>query len=90
MHFLGMMALTLQDDQGAQHMMAFAPGLTALSAFNGALIVAAGFILAGDPNKPRTWKNLLGGVAGGLGVSVMHYTGPEAILFLYNIPLMWI
>jgi len=79
MHFIGMMALTLHDSSGVHYPHAFGFGLTVVSVLVGVIIVAAGFLIAGDPNHPRMWKNLLAGAAGGLGVSAMHYTGMLAM-----------
>ncbi len=80
MHFIGMLALQLHFPHSSElvhHY--FSPNWTALSFFIGILIVSVGFIIAGDPNHPKVWKNLFAGAAGGIGVSGMHYSGMAAM-----------
>ena len=84
MHFIGMMALRLTGEpiNGVRPKVpiGYSASLTVMSLIIGAIIVKAGFVIAGDPNKPKWWKNLLAGTAGGLGVSAMHYTGMIAMV----------
>jgi len=77
MHFIAMMSCRLTDDQGNELMMAFEPGLTVVSLLVAVVIVAAGFLLAGEPHKVKVWRTCIVGVVGGCGVSVMHYLGPR-------------
>ena len=79
MHLVGMMAVTLTDDQGNELMMAFEPGLTVVSLLVAVVIVAAGFLLAGEPHKVKVWRTCIVGVIGGCGAAVMHYLGPRSL-----------
>lgn len=81
MHFIGMMAMSVHDSDGRMLPMGFEPGLTVLSAILPALIIGTGFLIAGNPSKPKRWKNILAGVAGGIGVSVMRQFKQSSLLF---------
>lgn len=78
MHFVGMNSITLRYD-GQVVPVSYEPGFTALSLFVAVAIICAGFWLAGDPNNQRLWRHLVGGLAGGAGVGIMHYSGMMAM-----------
>lgn len=87
MHFVGMLALTLQrSDTGANIQFAFDPGLTALSFFNAVLIVLLGFWIIDSLQRKKSLgilfhlRFVIGGVVAGSGVSVMHYVGMFAMV----------
>lgn len=51
--------------------MAFEPGMTVGSLLVSIVIVAAGFVLAGEPATTKLWRTCGVGFIGGCGVSVM-------------------
>ena len=76
MHFLAMLGFTVSNT-----FVFYDPALTALSALMAVGIVAVGIFVVGL-GRPSLAKVLIGGVATGLGVAGMHFTGMAAMRVL--------
>jgi len=74
MHFVAMLAMN------ANVPVAYAPGLTLFSLVIAIAIVAFGFGVVTQHDKPSIARQLAAGVIVGAGVSVMHYSGMAAMV----------
>ncbi len=73
MHFIGMLAVKMPME------VAYDYTLTIASFVIATIVACIGLFIVGY-GKFRIWKLLLAGVAGGLGVCAMHYTGMAAMV----------
>jgi len=87
MHFIAMLAVKLEDNNGRHLAMAFEPGMTVLSLFVAVIIIGVGFALAGEPRLVKVWRTCIVGVIGGCGVAVMHYVGMAGVICEANMSL---
>lgn len=91
MHFVGMEAIKLVvEESNTTISVAYSAGLTCASFVVSVFIVGCGFWIAGDPLKSQqTWRYVVAGLAGGIGVATMHYLGMMAMVFEYELEIRW-
>ena len=89
MHFIGVKALSLLDDDDQVVEVMYDPMLTAFSLVVVVVIVVTGFWVVGDPLKQHWWRYVGCSLATAGSVLTMHYLGMLAMTMQAMISFDW-